>query len=158
MWVGIAGLALATGMVLQDGPRLWAWAADSGISAGAERTIEAKVDAAIDRSIDRMEVVGADGRDIPVDSNTKRAFAHAVGELVKAESDLAMVKIRDGGADEMKTATARRDAARAEVDRLKTSMKADGHGAAVEAGVDQQQIQQNVRDDVREAIRDAVRN
>jgi hypothetical protein len=157
-WIGIAGLALLTGMVLQDGTRMWSWASDSGISARAERSIEARVDAAIDRSIDRMEVVDSDGRAVPAGADARRAFADAVGELVKAESDLAMVKIRDGAADEMATAIARRDAARAEVDRLKTAMKADDRAAAAPGAEDSRKIEQSIRDEVREAVRDAVRN
>jgi len=107
-WVFIAGLALVTGMVLQDGPHMWSWAADTGVSASTQKVIESKVDEAIDRSFDKIDTVESDGREIPLSPEMKRAMAAAVGEFVKAETDYAMTKATDGSEKAIEAARARR--------------------------------------------------
>lgn len=154
VWVGLAGLALVTGMVLQDGDELFSLAGDSEISARTERAIDRAVDRSVDRGVERMQVIGSDGRELDVPPEMKRAFADAVGRLVKAEADLAIVKIRDGGVGELQAAQARRDAARAEVEGMKAALRQQEQAsAAVE-----QRVESQVRDEIRTTIREAVRN
>ena len=161
-WVGIAGIALVTGMILQDGGRIFSMAAESESMEGVERSIEQSVDRAIDGSFDQMQVMDGDGNSIDVPPETKRALGQAVGALVKAEADLAILKIRDGSAEEMQAADLRRAKARAEVDRLKAEIKGQGQAARAEHDALSAQIERDVRDEVREdiraAVRDAVRN
>jgi hypothetical protein len=78
-WVGIAGIALVIGMVLQDGSRIFSMAAESESMDGVERSIEASVDRAIDGSLDGMQVMDGDGNEIDVPPETKRALGEAVG-------------------------------------------------------------------------------
>ena len=163
-WVGLAGIALVTGMILQDSDGIFSWGHDDRrIDTHIDRAIDASaIDSVIDRSVDRMEIVGADGREIDVPTETKRALGNAVAALVKAEADLAILRVRDGSSEERQKAEVRRAEARAEVDRLKAVIK--GEEAAVKAEQDalSQQIERDVREQVREEIRaevrDAVRN
>ena len=154
VWVGLAGLALVIGMVLQDGDEILSLADDSQIAVRTERAIDRAVDRSVDRGVERMQVVDSRGDELDVPPEMKRAFADAVGRLVKAEADLAIVKIRDGGGGELQAAEARRNAARAEVDGLKAALRQQEQAsAAVE-----QRVETQVRDEIRTAIRDAVRN
>lgn len=157
-WVGIAGVALVTGMVLQDGDRILAWGHDSGISRGAERAIGEGIERSVEGGLERMQVVDSEGREIDVPPDTRRAFADAVGRLVKAEADLAVVKVRDGADAELQAANARRDAARAEVDQLKNAITAQGQAAALEQDAVRTTVRQEVRDQIRTTVREAVRN
>jgi len=157
-WFAISGAALLTGMVLQDGGRIFSWADDhTDVSIRTQQAIERGVERAVDRSIVRMDVVGADGREIAVSPDTKRAFADAVGRLAKAESSLAMLKIRDAADDEIGAATNRRDRAKSEVDRLKAEMRGE-RTAVAEDAADRQQLQSEIQQEVRDSIRDAVKN
>ena len=157
-WVGLAGIALLTGMALQDGDWIFGSDLERDITArterAVERSVERSVERAIDQSFDGMEVVGEDGREIDVPRETKRAMAAAVGRLIKAETDLAMAKMGDESSEEVEAATARRDQARAEVDRLKSAIEGEGE-AAVTA---RQEVRDEVRAEIREAVREAVRN
>lgn len=170
-WVGIAGIALVTGMILQDGDRMFSWGhdvdrqVDRSVDTDVDRvvdTVKDNVDRAIDGSFDQMQVTDGEGNEIAVPAETKRALGAAVGNLVKAEADLAILKVRDGSAEEMRAANARRAEARAEVDRLKAEIKGEGPAARAEQDALAAQIERDVRDDVRtqirEEIRDAVRN
>lgn len=153
-WIGIAGIALIAGMALQDGGFAFGWGDHTQVSAKVERTIEDRVEQAIDRSFDKMAVVEADGHEIDLPAETKRAMAAAVGELVKAETDLAMVRVNDGGEQALQAAQARRDQARTEVDRLKAKIKGIEQGAP-EAN---DALREQIREDVRAAVRESVRN
>lgn len=156
-WVGIAGIALVAGMILQDGDRMFGWT-DHDVSAKTERAIEARIDRAVDRSVDRMQVVGSDGREFDVPPETKRALADAVGRLVKAEAEFAIVRVRDGSREERRAAGARRDQARAEVEVLKAAIKQQEQASKLARGDVSGEIDREVREEVRAAIRDAVRN
>ena len=161
-WVGIAGVALVTGMILQDGDWFFDMARESEISAKAERAVDRTVDRVVDRAVESsagsMQVVGTDGREIDVPPETKRAFGEAIGRLVKAETSLAMLRARDGSSEDIRVATARRDQAKAEVDALKAAIK-QAEQAGKLAGDDlSAQIESDIREDVRASIRDAVRN
>ena len=157
-WVGIAGVALVTGMILQDGDRILAWGHDSGISQSTERAIAEGIERSVEGGFERMQVIDSEGREIDVPPQTRRAFADAVGRLVKAEADLAVIKVRDGAAAELQAANVRRDAARAEVDRLKADIKSQGQAAALEQDAVRETVRQEVRDQIRTTVREAVRN
>ena len=158
-WVFIAGLALVTGMVLQDGDRIFTWADDeAGISAKTERAIDVGVDRVVDNSVYRMQVVGRDGREIDVPSETKRALAEAVGRLVKAEANLTVLAIRDANEEEIAAASVRRDQARTEVETLKAEIERQRQMSRTQSDAISEQIQREVQDDVRAAVRDAVKN
>jgi hypothetical protein len=155
-WIGLAGLALLIGMFLQDGRHIFSWVDDrADISARTERAIDASIDKAVDKSVNHLEITGPDGEEINADPAVKRALAVAVGELVKAEADLAVLHAQGARPDAMGAARTRRDGARAEVDRLKAQIKGEDVQAQV---ADEAAIRAQVRDDVRDAIRDAAGN
>ena len=155
-WIGIAGMALIGGMMLQNGGSIFSWGDHREISAKTDRSIEERIDHAIDKSFDKMEVTGSDGEQIDVPAETKRAMAAAVAELVKAETDFAMVKVSDGNDDEMKAAEARRVKARAEVERLETEIKKLDRMSSSERDALREQIKREVRDDVNASVKEAV--
>ena len=158
-WAGLAAIALLAGMAWQDGPAIISWADDhGGVSASAEHAIEAGVDRAVEGSLDKMQVVGPDGKEIAVPAETKRALGEAVGRLVKAETSLAMLRARDGSAEELRDAEERRAQARAEVDRLQSEIKRKNQAAHSESEVISQQVRDQIREEIRTEIREAVRN
>ena len=151
-WVGLAGLALVTGMILQDGGRMFHWAdRHTDVAARTERAIEAGVERAVAGGVEKMQVVGSDGQEMDVTPETKRALADAVGRLVKAETNLAMLRVRDAGDKEMQAAQLRRDQARTEVETLKAAIDGQGQG-------NRDAIREQIRADIRETVRDAVGN
>lgn len=153
-WIGVAGAALVTGMVVQDGDEMFGWGHDNEVSTRIDRRIDRSVDRAVDRSVAKMQITDSDGREIDVPAESKQAFADAVGRLVKAEADYAVLRIRDGNRQERAAARARRDHARTEVETLKDAIESQ------EQGRDEvrEQIRRNVRDNVRETVREAVRS
>ena len=153
-WIGVAGAALVIGMVVQDGDRFMALVDESEVSARIDRKIDRSVDRAVDRSIARLQITDSDGREIDVPAESKQAFADAVGRLVKAEADYAILRVRDGNREERTAARARRDSARAEVETLKDAIKE--HDEARDAV--REQGRREVRDEVRQAVREAVGN
>lgn len=156
-WVGIAGLALVAGIAIQDGGSFFGWDDDVRVASHTDRKIDSRIDRAVDRAVDRsvdgMQVVGPNGREIAVSREAKRALIDAVGRLVKAEAELATLRISDGSEPEMKAATAIRDQARADVDRMKAQIEDQEMATNVERDVRQQ-----IREDIRDTVRDAVRN
>jgi hypothetical protein len=157
-WFGLAAVALIGGMILQDGGGILSWGDDTHISRSVDQEIEARIERAIDNSFDKMEVIDSSGREIEVSPETRRALANAVGSLVKAKTDLAMLRVRDASDEEIKAAEARSAAARAEVDRLKVEIRAQEQAATNDASAVREKIQQEVRDEVRTAVREAARN
>ena len=155
LWVGVAGLAIIAGMAFQ-GDRVISW--DDHSDSKREQTIEAKVDRAIDRSFDKMQVMGPDGEEVDVPAETKRELAGAVGRLVKAETDLAMLKMSDSSDEEMDAARDKIADARADIDRLKVEIKSAESGARLESDALRDQIREEVRESVRESVGDATRN
>ena len=151
-WIGIAGIAIVAGMIMQNGRSILSWC-DGPHHARSQR-IESRVDAAIDRSVDRMQVVGSDGEEVDVSPEAKRALGDAVGRLVKAETELALLKVRDAGKDEIAAATDRRDRARAEVETLKSRIE----DQKTRSDDKRDAIRDQLRDDVRDAVRDVARN
>ena len=153
-WIGIAGLALVGGIIMQSGGGIFSWGDAADHQRSMAERIEARVDRSIDRSFDKMQVVDSSGEEIDVPAETKRALADAVSRLVKAETDLAMLRIRDGSNAEIDAANVRRDKARADVETLKDRI--DRQKELTEDRRDV--IRDQIRDDVRETVRDAVRN
>jgi hypothetical protein len=156
-WISVAGIALIAGIALQDGSRIISWDHDEP-SAHRERSIDGRVDRAIDRSFDKMQVEGPDGEEIEVPAKTKRAMAEAVGRLVKAEAGLAMARIGEDDEEAMQAAGARRDQARADIDRLKAEIKDFERAAQSENEALREQIRSEIRAEVRDSVRDAVGN
>ena len=157
-WLGLAAVALIGGMIWQDGGRILSWGDETQVSGSMDRQIEARIDSAIDRSFDKMEVVGTDGKEIDVAPETKRAMADAVQRLVKAKTELAMLRVQGASDEETRAVEARSDRARADIEWLKGQIKAQEQAATGEQDALRQQIQQEVREEVRTAVRDAVRN
>ena len=153
-WIGLAGIALLAGMAWQSGHGIISWGDDADHGRSLEQKIEARVDRAIDRSFDHMDVVDSDGKEIDVPPETKRAMGEAVSRLVKAETDLAMLRIRDGSDKQIDQARARRDQAKADIDRLKDQIEA--RKQLTEDSRDA--LRDQIRADVRETVREAVRN
>ena len=157
-WAGVAGIAIIAGMAWQDGG-IFSWDDhDTRITAKADGAIDAGVERAIQGGIGKMEVRGSDGEEIDVPPQTKRALADAVGRLVKAETDLAILKIRDGSEGEQKAAEERRTQARADVERLKEEVKRLDKSSTADGDQIAQDVRQQIRDEVRAEVRDAVRN
>jgi hypothetical protein len=155
-WVMIAVLALVTGMVLQDGVSIFGWndRVSERVERAVDRSVDQTIDRTVDRTIDRMQVVDSDGREIAADSDAKRALGEAVGRLVKAEADLAVLKVRDGAAEDIQAASTRRDQARAEVETLKAQIEEQDRLAQADGATARDEI----RDEIRDTVRDAVRN
>jgi hypothetical protein len=153
-WVGIAGVALVTGMVLQDGDRIFSWGHEAGVTRSTEQAVQASVQRAIERGIEKAEITDSQGRTLDVSADQRRALGKAISELVDAQTDLAMVKISDGSAAELQAATARRDAARATVDQLKALIRNEDQPAIAE----REAIREQVRDEIRTSVREAVAN
>ncbi|HEU0311517.1 MAG TPA: hypothetical protein VFR36_09900 [Sphingomicrobium sp.] len=159
MWFAIAGLALVAGIMLQNGGRIFSWADEHvEISAKTERAIADSVDRAVEGSFDKMTIMNSDGEEIDVPPETKRALAEAIGRLVKAETTLAMLRVREGSADERKAAEESRTQARADVDRLKAEIKRQDQTAVVDSEAITEQVQREIREDIRAEIREAVSN
>ena len=153
-WILVGGLALVGGMIMQDGRGIFSWGDSADHSRSIEQRIEARVDRAIDRSVRKMQVIDSRGEEIDVPVETKRELTNAVGRLVKAETELAMLEIRDGSKEEIDAATVRRDRANADVETLKAKIE----GQKGLAGENRHALRDEIRTDVREAVRDAVRD
>ena len=148
LWIGLTGIALIAGIALQDGPGIFSW------DHGADRSVAERVDAAIDRGIDKMQVTGSDGEEIDVPPETKRALADAIGRLVKTETELAMLRFRDGSKEDIAAADARRDQTKAEVEAIKDRI--EGQNALADER--RAELREQIRVDVRESVRRAVKN
>jgi len=154
-WFLVAGLALVGGIIMQDGGGILSWGDhDTSISTHSEQAIQTRVDRIIDRSFDKMQVVDSEGKEIDVPRETKRALGDAVGRLVKAETDLAILKIRDGREEEIKAANVRRDQARTDVETLKAKIEQQ-KGLSQD---DRDAVGEQIREDIRETVRDVVKN
>ncbi len=152
-WIGLAGLALIGGMVLQSGDGIFSWGDHREISAKVDESIEDRVDKAIDRSFDKLDAIDSNGQEIDVPAETKRAMADAVGRLVKAETNLALARATDGSDEELAAAQTQRNKARADVDRFEAQIRALDRAASGESDATREQIKREVREDVREAVR-----
>jgi len=151
-WIGIAGIAIVAGMIMQNGRSILSWG--DGHDHARSQRIESRVDAAIDRSVDRMQVVGSDGEEIDVPPEAKRALGDAVGRLVKAETELALLKVRHADKAEIDAATDRRDRARTEVETLKSRIEAQKTRSEDKRDA----IRDQLRDDLRDTVRGVASN
>ena len=158
LWISVAGIALLAGIAFQDGGRFLSWDDGPEPSRKSERTVEAQIDRAIDRSFDKMSVTGSDGQEIEMPAETKRELAGAVSRLVKAEADLAMLRIGDASDEELKSARDRIADARADIDRVKAQIKKAEQAATIDGEALSEQIRSEVREDVRASLREAARN
>jgi hypothetical protein len=165
LWITAAGIALVAGTILQNGDSIFGSshrsidasidrAVDRSVDRTVDRTIHRTIDRAVDRGVDHMQVVGSDGQEIDVSPETKRALAAAVGRLVAAESDHALLRIRHASDEQLEAADARRIQARAEVDRLKAQVKGQEQAARLEHEAVRDSIRRQIRDDIRDAVRD----
>ena len=154
LWISAAGIALVAGILVQDGGSIFRWH-DKAHSLKSEHA-EHRMDRAIDRSFDKMQVTGPDGREVEVPAETKRELANAVGRLVKAETNLALLRIDDGSEREIEATRDRIADARADIDRLKARIKGAERAARAEHDTLREQIRREVREDVRASVRDAV--
>lgn len=157
LWIGIAGAALIAGMALQDGHSMFGWSHKSHFSAKAERSVDAQVERAIEGSFDKMQVVGSDGREVDVPSETKHALARALGQLVKAEADMAIARIGNDDEAALREAGARHDQARREVKRLKAEIKGYERTAQGENGSLRGRIRREIHEEVRDTVPEATR-
>jgi hypothetical protein len=85
-------------------------------------------------------------------------MASAVAELVKAETDLAVAKIAESSDEELDAAKARREKARAVVDRLEVQIRSLDRASASERDALREQIKREVQEDVRATVRESVRS
>jgi hypothetical protein len=152
LWIAAAGIALIAGLAWQGA---FSW--DHGGDRSKDRSIEARVDEAIERGFDKVQVTDEDGQTIDVPRETKQAFAKAVSALVRAETDLAMLKVRHASDKEIDAAEVRRDRAKAEVEALKSQIKQRQQLAGSGGDALGDQIRADVRETVREAVREDVR-
>ncbi|MFL6853520.1 MAG: hypothetical protein ACJ8EM_08460 [Sphingomicrobium sp.] len=152
-WIGIAGIALVAGIIVQEGGGIFSWGHQHVLSAKAERAIEARVEG----SFDKMQVVGSDGRQIDIPRETRHEFGRAVGRLVKAEAHLAMLGVRDASDEEIQAAKIRRDQARTEVETLKARIEQQKHVSDRDRDAVREQIRQEIREDIHTAVGEAVR-
>ena len=155
-WIGLAGIALIAGMALQDGNSILSWGSRVHSDWHKERDVEASVEQAIERSFEKMEVRDANGRVVDAPAQTKRDMAQAVGELVRAETHLAMTRIGEENAEELQAAQDRRNRARAKVDRLKAEFERLERAPASERDAFREEIRREVQEDVRATVREAV--
>ena len=163
LWVGAAGIALVAGMMLQGD---WVFGpSHRSIDASIERAVDRSVDRTLDRTIartrdrrvdssDHFQVTDADGRQMEVSPEMKRAMAAAVGRLVKAEANHTVLRIRHASEQEVNVANGRRAQARAEVERLKAEIKAQDRATRLE----QDAVPEEVRQEIADTVRDAVGN
>lgn len=148
-WVLMVAIALVAGAATQ-GNLLFGWGDDE---RAVEKAVEERVERAVEGRVERMEVVGADGRAIPVSPRTKEQLGEAVKSLVSAEAALALARITDDGEPALAEARARRDAARADVERLKAEIDREEKLSRA----DRDALRARIRDDVRQSVREAVR-
>lgn len=153
-WFAVAGIALVAGIATQDGIFGWHDKAHSLKSDHAE----SRIDRAIDRSFEKMQVTGPDGEEVEVSAEAKRELAGAVSRLVKAEAELAMLRIGDGSEEGIRATRDRIADARGDIDRVKARIKSAERSAADEHDALAAEIKREVREDVRASIREAVQN
>jgi hypothetical protein len=158
LWILAAGAALVGGIVMQDGDSLFSWTDRHEISMHDGRPDEDRVRRAIDHGFDKMQVMDADGEEIELPDDMKRALAEAVGRLVKAETDLAIARIGDDDEQKVASAQVRRNQARADVDRMKAHIRNFERSSAREHDALRDEIRREIREDVRDTVRDAVQS
>jgi len=149
-WILLAGAALATGMVVQDGSRIFSW--DDGDHHKAVRAeVNREIDREMDKSLKEKDVVTFEGNEIRVTPEQEHALTQAIARLVKAESDLAIMKVRNPSDAEVQAAKTQRDQARTEIEQLKAQIH-DQQASRKDAEEARREASE-IRDEIREAIR-----
>ena len=146
-WVLLAGVALVAGAATQ-GNLLFGW----GDDREKEAAIEARVERSVEGRVSKMEVADSDGRTIHVRPETKRELGHAIKRLVSAEAEVALARVTDESDAAIQATRARRDAARADVVRLKAQIHREEQLSKAGRDALRTKIRENVRQSVREAI------
>ena len=149
-WILMVVVALFAGAATQPRNWLFSWGEESRSERAIEAAAEARAERSIESRFDRMQVVGSNGERIDVSPETRRELGHAVRRLVAAESELALARIGDEG--DVKEARSRRDAARAEVERLKEEIDTRDELSERDRDLVRQQIRENIRETVRTAV------
>ena len=133
----VAGAAIVTGMMVQG---------DINVGQNAEREVHRGSDRVVDRRSEQIQVRTGQTQG-EVDSETKRALAAAVAELVRAEGSLIAAKLDDKvSAEAIEHVEHRRDVARDTVERVADEARAQSRGN-----------REAIRE-IREEVRDALRN
>lgn len=139
-WILAGAAAIVGGMAIQDND--WFQFED--------RRQEERVAADVARDVR----IDAGERRGEVDPETVRAMTKAVGELVRAEAALAIAEAGDN-ADEIRAARARRDGAKALVDKTNAEIRRQAAEPAEEgSNAARDAIRQQVHEEVRAAVRD----
>ncbi len=157
-WILLAGAAFVGGIAVHERDLLFGWSDGPAAAQSSSRSFESRIDRAVDRSFDKMKVLGSNGKEIEAPSETKRELAGAVRRLVAAEAELALTRVRHESDSAVAEARNRRDAARSDVDRLKTEIEhrerlSDGGGDDAV----RDHIRRKIRDDIHDSIRTAIR-
>jgi len=140
LWLGLAGIALIAGLILWYGNRF------------SEQKIKTVVTRAVESGVDQVPIVVIDARKADVSPTARRALDDAVGRLVKAETDLALLHVRHASDEARQQAEIRRNRARTEVETVEDQIERQSG----KAGVERDAIRDEVREEVRNAVRDAV--
>ena len=148
-YMAMTGGAILAAMVLQGdinfNDRVESRHEEKRIDRIADRAVDRTVDGRVDRRVERS-LSRADERQR--DAATRRALSAAIAELARAEGSLITLKMDDAiPADVIEQAEERRNAARAEVERV-----------ADDAKVDNSAERDALRETIRESVRDAVRS
>ena len=156
-WILMVVVALVAGTLFQARDFVFAWAGDTAVEARVEQAIETRVADTVESSVERMQVVDSDGRAIEVAPQTKRDLGDAVRRLAGAEAELALMRVR--GSDDaaaVQDARSRRDAAKADVERLKAEIERQDELSPPDRHAVRQQIKEDVRSSIRETVRSAI--
>lgn len=148
-WILMVVMALVAGAAMQ-GNLFFGWGDDEKVS---EKAVEERIERAVEGGAPRIDVVGKDGRTVDVSRQTKEQLGEAVKRLVAAETALALARIRNDGDSALAGARARRDSARADVERLKAEIDREEKLSRA----DRDAIRARIREDVRQSVREAVR-
>ena len=156
-WIIMVAVALVAGTLFQGRSLFFGWADDSSVERRVERAVEAPVQAAVESEIAKLHVVNADGRPVKLTEQTKRELGEAMRRFAAAEARLAMVRVADSNQAAAAEARSRRDAAKAELERLQAEIERQEAQYATDRDLARQQVQQEIRSSVRETVRAATR-
>ena len=148
-WILAGAAAIVGGMIVQD--REWISFDDRRHEERITEAREARDEAR------RLKVTVAGEQRGEVDSETVRAMTKAVGELVRAEAALAIAEAGNNP-EEVRAARARRDGAKALVDKTNDDIRRQAAEPAEPAEDGSNAAREAIRQQVREEVRSAVRN
>ena len=154
LWILLAGVALVAGVATQQRDWLFAWTDEPHIERTTERVIEARVERAVEESFEQMQVVDSDGQAVDVAPETRRDLGNAIRRLVDAEARLAAMQLRKASATAEQDLRIRRDAARADVERLARHVEQQDQFS----DADRDAVRNQIRDGIRATVRTAIPN